>query len=100
MPNHVHCIVQPVEQWDLEFLLGSIKKWTARLMRIWAQENEPELWCRLLSDHRAFKWQHESYDRIIRDHDELITFRNYIRTNPEKAKLPSSDFSYHQVTWF
>jgi hypothetical protein len=31
--------------------------------------------------HQAF-WMEDSYNRIVRDYDELRAFRDYIRKNP------------------
>ena len=33
--------------------------------------------------NKGFKWQKSYYDRIIRDNDELINFRQYIIDNPK-----------------
>jgi REP element-mobilizing transposase RayT len=32
-------------------------------------------------------WQDESYDRVIRDHEEYIRTANYVLENPVKADL-------------
>ena len=44
-------------------------------------------------------WQHESFDRIVRDVEELAAFRRYIARNAETAKLPASDFTYRAAEW-
>jgi putative transposase len=44
-------------------------------------------------------WQHESYDRIVRDIEELIAFRRYIARNPEIAKLRPGEFIYYAAGW-
>ncbi|HLF19354.1 MAG TPA: hypothetical protein VI704_01060, partial [Bacteroidota bacterium] len=41
---------------------------------------------RALGRRGAF-WQHESYDHVIRDDDELETFIRYVIENPVKARL-------------
>ena len=44
-------------------------------------------------------WQHESYDRIVRDAAELAAFRRYIARNPATAKLRPDEFSYDVASW-
>ena len=44
-------------------------------------------------------WQHESYDRIVRDAEELSAFRQYIARNPHAAKLRPGEFSDHTARW-
>jgi len=77
MPNHVHCIVKPLQpnDGDLEDIIGSWKSYTAR--RINADLG--------LSDAL---WQDESYDRILRDGEHLWNSIQYLGRNPEKAGLP------------
>ena len=41
-------------------------------------------------------WQKESFDHLVRDADHFDRFRQYIADNPRKAKLPESEFYYHQ----
>jgi REP element-mobilizing transposase RayT len=79
MPNHVHVVFAPLLQEDgqpipLETILHSYKRYTAR------QAN------RILQREGAF-WQHESYDHVIRDSDELQRIIAYVRHNPVKAGL-------------
>jgi type I restriction enzyme R subunit len=69
----------------LEDLLGSIKKWTSRLIGKWLA-NQPESTRPNGPTHnRPRFWQYESYDRIIRDEEELMGFRDYI-AKPRAAK--------------
>jgi len=35
----------------------------------------------------------DSYNRIVRDYDELRAFRDYIRNNPLDAKLRAEEFT-------
>ena len=44
-------------------------------------------------------WQYESYDRIIRDAEELAAFRRYIVRNPEAAGLKASESLYFAADW-
>ena len=101
MANHVHAIIQPCDGWELEDLLGSIKKWTSRKIRqkrdvvtsnLTPAESETEA-------SRPRFWQYESYDRIIRDVDELAAFRGYIVRNPEAAGMKASESHYYAADW-
>ncbi len=49
------------------------------------------------SRHRF--WQYESYDRIIRDVEELAAFRRYIVRNPEAAGMKASESLYFAADW-
>jgi REP element-mobilizing transposase RayT len=74
MPNHVHVVVQPSGGHDLSGILHSWKSFTAK------EAN------RLLERTGEF-WQKESYDRIVRDADDLENTVRYVRENPLKAGL-------------
>jgi REP element-mobilizing transposase RayT len=79
MPNHVHIVAIPGLASDgtpraLPDLLGSFKRYTA------TKANE------MLKRRGAF-WQQESYDRAIRDGDELRRTVLYVINNPVKAGL-------------
>ncbi len=87
MPNHIHLIVdtanEPNPQQEgpqpgsLTDMLASLKSYTAH------EAN------RLLNRSGAF-WQHESYDHVIRDSDELEALLWYVLLNPVKAGFASS----------
>ena len=86
MPNHVHALVQPISSHTLENLLGSIKGYVSK---------------RLTSSRiKAGRlWQRENYDRIVRNREELKTWRKYIRDNPAKLPARSSACLYRPSTW-
>ena len=90
MSNHVHALLIPVADWELEGLLASVKKWTARRIG----ELMPPT-----AHTRRRVWQHESYDRVVRDAAELAAFRKYIAENPAKARLGDGEFSFHRADW-
>ena len=101
MANHVHVIIQPFDGWELEELLGSIKKWTSRRIgqrlnlmnsNLTPAETETEA-------SKPRFWQYESYDRIIRDAEELAAFRRYIVRNPEVAGMKASESLYFAADW-
>jgi carbamoylphosphate synthase large subunit/REP element-mobilizing transposase RayT len=79
MPNHVHVLVRLAQGRALADILHSWKSFSSKAIN------------RLLG--RAGRlWQEESYDRIVRDWNELSRYRDYIVRNPEKAKLSAGEF--------
>ena len=99
MPNHAHALVTPFRDWKLEDLLASIKKWSARRIRDCYQAvNSHRLGSAVGIGHSAF-WQHEAYDRIVRDREELLRFRQYILRNPLHARLRPDEYSYYAAEW-
>jgi len=93
MPNHVHWLVQPLEGCELEELFASVKKWTAGRIGTWMRESGAE------EGDRGRCWQHESYDRIVRDAEELGAHRRYIAANPMKANLRDAEYTCSQADW-
>jgi len=86
MSNHVHLLLQPREKtpgtwYDLSDFLKRIKGISARKIN------------KMLGTGGKV-WQAESFDRIIRDDDELIEKWNYIINNPVKAGLVSKPDEY------
>ena len=76
----------PLDDWQVEDLLQSIKRFTST-----------ELFKHGVSNDKL--WQKESFDRIVRDRKELRAYREYIAKNPDKAKLSGASFSLHQAGW-
>ena len=74
MPNHVHMLLTPLENEHLDEILHSIKSYTA-------QESN-----RLLNRMGQF-WQHESFDRYVRNERHFDNVIRYIKENPVKAGL-------------
>lgn len=99
MPNHAHCLITPFDDWELEDLFGSIKKWTSRLIGQWLEQQPNSSRPTGPAHNKPRFWQHESYDRIVRDAEELTAFRRYIARNAETAKLPPSGFTYQAAAW-
>jgi len=75
MPNHVHLLLTPLGEHALSDIMHSLKSWTAQKINV------------LLDRVGNTLWQHESYDRVVRDDDELQALRAYVRQNPVKAGL-------------
>jgi len=76
MPNHVHLLVTPLT--NVSALMRRLKGSTARRAHL-----------RLCLAGRPF-WQHESYDRLVRDSVEFRQIENYIVQNPVRAGLAVS----------
>ncbi|HPR83390.1 MAG TPA: DUF4080 domain-containing protein [Pontiellaceae bacterium] len=74
MPNHVHVLVTPRPGFELASILHSWKSYSAQQINQRLKKSEPV-------------WKHESYDHIVRDQEELIRIRKYIRDNPAKAGI-------------
>ncbi len=98
MPNHVHlvCTLQPekkpmratpgkhaVAKYPLTEILQSIKRFTAKNGN------------RILQREGQF-WQHESYDHLIRNSEELLRILYYTINNPVKARLCGT---WHEWEW-
>jgi REP element-mobilizing transposase RayT len=79
MPNHVHLLVLPLDEWTLSKLLHSWKRHTA-------------LEINKLRGEEGALWFDESYDHIVRSWEQLEIYRRYIRENPVKAKLTTGRF--------
>jgi putative DNA methylase len=74
MPNHIHFLLTPFEEIELEGIVHSIKSYTALKAN------------RLIKRTGKF-WQEEYFDRYIRDFDHFQNTVSYIEWNPVKAKL-------------
>jgi REP element-mobilizing transposase RayT len=74
MPNHVHILIIPNAGHELSDILHSIKSFTAH------EANK------LLGRTGQF-WQHESFDRYIRNYKHYANVINYIENNPVKVGL-------------
>jgi len=79
MPNHVHLLVQLIEDTRLGEQCASWKRFTAtRINR--------------LVGRRGHFWQGESHDRIVRNAEGFLRHRAYIAENPSKAHLRDGEF--------
>jgi REP element-mobilizing transposase RayT len=75
MPNHVHAVLRPYNDWTLSEILKSWKGFTAR------EAN------RLLKRTGATFWQTESFDHLIRDDEDRHRCCHYTSMNPVNAGL-------------
>ena len=79
MPNHVHLLVAPRMGWEMEKIMQSVKRYSARINAA-------------LGRRAGALWQKGFYDHIVRDEAELLRCRDYVRNNPEKARLRVGEF--------
>ena len=90
MPNHIHFLATPFEKIELREISHSIKSYTAH------EANK-------LLNRRGQFWQHEPFDRYIRDRRHFVSVIEYIENNPVKAGLCAKpqdwrfSSAYHQV---
>jgi putative transposase len=74
LSNHIHVVFEVKKEYALYGIMQSLKSYSAR------KANE-------LLDRSGQFWQHESYDRVVRDADELGRIILYTLNNPVKAGL-------------
>ena len=87
MPNHIHALLTPLERFELENILHSIKSFTAN------QINS-------IVGRSGTVWMDESYDHIVRDAEELLRIQEYVRQNPGKAGLRGDEYEYRAAEYF
>jgi REP element-mobilizing transposase RayT len=85
MPNHIHVVVQPREEWKLEKVVHTWKSYTAN------QAN------RALNRTGEF-WQREYYDHVVRDNEDLDRITRYVFENPKKANLKNWPYVWIRET--
>ncbi len=78
MPNHVHLAVRPLGDWQPEDLLRSWKRFSARAIN-------------LLLGREGQLWQHDTWNRIIRNTEHWHKVMRYIMSNPARAKCWSGE---------
>jgi len=71
MNNHVHVIVHPWPERELEWIISSWKSYSARQIQ-------------RSRGLRGPVWQREYFDRIVRDQEEFREKLRYIQSNPFK----------------
>jgi len=70
MPNHVHVLVTPIDEHQLQRIVHSWKSFTARQVNDIAGLTGPV-------------WHPESFDHIVRSPEQLHRIEKYIRDNPK-----------------
>jgi REP element-mobilizing transposase RayT len=69
MPNHVHALVQPLGDHELNQILHSWKTYSAKEIN-------------KIIRSKGSVWHRESFDRIVRSPAQLARIEDYIRDNP------------------
>jgi len=81
MPNHIHLVCTPLEREGqfipISEIMHSLKGSTARYAN------------QILHRQGNF-WHHESYDHVVRDHQEYERIINYVMENSIRAGLPAN----------
>jgi hypothetical protein len=86
MPNHAHLIVVPASGKNLEDILKRLKGASSRT-------------CNLQLGKSGTFWQPESYDHIVRSLEQLLAYRDYIATNPQKAGVTVHAEALYRAEW-
>jgi len=98
MPDHVHIIFEPIEGYSISRIMKGIKGVSARKINLKRKEKRMDSYVNTTDRNVCCTgsiWQEESYDRIIRDPDELNEKLNYMLNNPVKNGLTEDPWSYH-----
>lgn len=74
MPNHIHFLLTPKKDFSLSEIIHSIKSYTAK------EANK-------ILNRQGIFWQHEPFDRYIRNIKHFANVIKYIEENPVKARL-------------
>lgn len=86
MPNHVHLLLSSCDEFPLDRIVASWKRFTT--MKIHAQYQGS-----------GSLWQKDYFDRIIRDWEHFMNVARYIRRNPVRAKLTAGSFMGCEAPW-
>ena len=86
MPNHIHGLFQPMEGHELEEVLASVKGYVSTQLT-------KQGW------KTGRLWQPDTYDRLVRDREELDARRRYVESNPTEAGLKTGGFTYYRCGW-
>ncbi len=81
MHNHVHIILQPLQNYRLQDILHSWKSYSANILQ-------------RKFGRRNHIWQDEYFDRIIRDEAEFLEKTQYILNNPIKTWPDSEEYRW------
>ncbi|GAA5507417.1 transposase [Novipirellula caenicola] len=79
MPNHVHVVMKPADDHELEIILKNMKGYVSH------RTNK-------LLGRKGTLWEQESFDRILRDEEHLYRVVQYIGRNAAMAGLPNSQW--------
>jgi REP element-mobilizing transposase RayT len=85
MPNHVHLLIESVVVEVAKHQGKSARYPVTETLRL--LKGRTARYCNLELSHSGRFWQHESYDHVVRDEQELERTILYILNNPIKAGL-------------
>jgi REP element-mobilizing transposase RayT len=85
MPNHVHLLIEPLLREQSNHQGRTAKYPVADTLRLLKGRTARR--CNLELRRNGSFWQHESYDHVVRDRQELEQIILYILNNPVKAGL-------------
>jgi putative transposase len=85
MPDHAHMLFTPYEGWTLAALMERVKSVSSHFI------NRDE-------GTRGHRWQHESFDHIVRSGESLARKSEHICDNPVRAGLVTDARDY-PWTW-
>jgi len=74
MPDHVHILFSPYEEWSLDRIMKRIKGVSSRRIN-------------LIMNRRGTLWQDESFDRILRSTEDVRRKSDYIAENPVRKGI-------------
>lgn len=80
MPNHVHLLTTLQAEWTLEKVIFTWKRHTSGAINT-------------KHARRGQLWQHDYFDRLIRDAQHFENVVRYIRRNPVKTELREFEFT-------
>ena len=81
MPNHVHALIAPRDEFELEQILHSWKSYTG-------------LEINRIVGRRGRLWEPEYFDHIVRNSASFDRILSYIATNPAQAGLTDWPWIY------
>ncbi|HKR65680.1 MAG TPA: transposase [Thermoanaerobaculia bacterium] len=84
MPDHVHVLISPFEDVLLATVIGEMKSASAHLINRTLQRS-------------GAVWQAESFDRILRSDEKIVTTAAYILQNPVRRGLVADALDW---PWF
>lgn len=81
MPDHVHLLVTPYPDFELDKILYNLKSFSAKAIN------------KILNKQGRF-WQTESFDHLVRNRGYWIRYFDYIHNNPVKARIVNTPNEY------
>jgi REP element-mobilizing transposase RayT len=86
MPNHAHLLFSVAPAGALDKIIASWKRFSANQIQ------------QRIGGAGGI-WQKDYFDRLIRNEEHFQNVIRYIRNNPVKAKLSTSEYLHYQAPW-